>query len=479
MAWRIARGMRHERRLDALLTFDVFARVVAAVDDAVQPLEEGTPGVRVRDELVKAEAATSRRACDALDESLRRTVEADEEADDEEETRSSRDDTEDDSETDDDSDSDTFDSEGSDDDDDDAAAAASDSEGSEPAWVRRAAEAARRGATATLTTNDRSPPAVPPKMEPGRRVETSSQLRRPCTPRSPSRSGAALAPVVALANHSCVPNCQVEATRADDGDGDGVGCGSLRVSLVALRDVAAGEELTVAYVPVARSAEARADELASRHGFRCGCERCALERAGGAREGAREGVRAADAASRPALAPRDLDPTGGPGAGGGEVRGRRRPARAAVAADPSNGDAAHKIGVALLGQGRWAEAHAAWREGFASAPKHHGARGAGGERRGVSAGRRRCAASRRRVRARTRTRGVFLFGDDDAASGRRVVHSCGSTRAHARGMRGVDRGGGGGGDGARWMDHQSTLARCPPRICPCTKFPRCSRDGTN
>ena len=78
------------------------------------------------------------------------------------------------------------------------------------------------------------------------------------------------------------------------------------MSLVALRDVAAGEELTVAYVPVARSAEARADELASRYGFRCVCERCALERDWGAREGDREGVRAADAASPSRLAPRDL-----------------------------------------------------------------------------------------------------------------------------------------------------------------------------
>ena len=169
MAWRIARGMRHERHLDALLRFDVFARVVAAVDDAVQPLGREHPGCAYARRAVRAEAATSRRACDALDESLRRTVEADveadEEADDEEETRSSRDASEDDSDTDDDSDSDAFDSEGSDDDDD--AAAASDSEGSEPAWVRRAAEAVRRGASATLTTNDRFPPAVPPKMEPG------------------------------------------------------------------------------------------------------------------------------------------------------------------------------------------------------------------------------------------------------------------------------------------------------------------------
>ena len=368
MAWRIARGMRHERHLDALLRFDVFACVVAAVDDAVQPLGREHPGCAYARRAVRAEAATSRRACDALDESLRRTVEADveadEEADDEEETRSSRDASEDDSDTDDDSDSDVFDSEGSDDDDD--AAAASDSEGSEPAWVRRAAEAVRRGASATLTTNDRFPPAVPPKMEPGGALDVVERAAAAL----PRAAALALAPVVALANHSCVPNCQVEATRADDGDGDGVGCGSLRVSLVALRDVAAGEELTVAYVPVARSAEARADELASRYGFRCVCERCALERDWGAREGDREGVRAADAASPSRLAPRDLIRLADQAQEEARYEDAERAARVAVAADPSNGDAAHKIGVALLGQGRWAEAHAAWREGFASAPKH-------------------------------------------------------------------------------------------------------------
>ena len=390
MAWRIARGMRHERRLDALLTFETFARVVAAVDDAVQPLGREHPGAAYARRAAKAEAGTSRRACDALDESLRRTAEAD----DDEGTHSSDDDSEDVSDSDDDSESDTFDSEDSDDEDEDedgdedgdgdgddsGAAAASDSEGAEPAWVRRAAEAVRRGASAALTTVDRSSPAVPPKIEPGGALDVVERAAAAL----PRMAALALAPVVALANHSCVPNCQVEATRADDrdedgdGNGDGVGCGSLRVSLVALRDVAAGEELTVAYVPVARSAQERADELASRYGFRCRCERCALERGWGAQEGVQEGAqegaeavsRAADAAGLSRLAPRDLVRLADQAQEEARYEDAERAARAAAAADPSNGDAAHKIGVALLGQGRWAEAHAAWREGFARAPKH-------------------------------------------------------------------------------------------------------------
>ena len=71
---------------DARTVADVVgdAPVVAAVDDAVQPLGREHPGCAYARRAVKAEAATSRRACDALDESLRRTVEADEEADDEE-----------------------------------------------------------------------------------------------------------------------------------------------------------------------------------------------------------------------------------------------------------------------------------------------------------------------------------------------------------------------------------------------------------
>ena len=232
MAWRIARGMRHERHLDALLRFDVFARVVAAVDDAVQPLGREHPGCAYARRAVRAEAATSRRACDALDESLRRTVEADveadEEADDEEETRSSRDASEDDSDTDDDSDSDAFDSEGSDDDDDAAGIRRI-----EPAWVRRAAEAVRRGASATLTTNDRFLPRYRRRWNRAARWTSSG--------RPPPPAGGGAPSAVALANRSRVPNCQVEATRADDGDGDGVVWVATRVAGGA-ESVAAGEE---------------------------------------------------------------------------------------------------------------------------------------------------------------------------------------------------------------------------------------------
>ena len=52
-----------------------------------------------------------------------------------------------------------------------------------------------------------------------------------------------------------------------------------RARIVALRDVAAGEELTHAYVDVTRPAEVRAAALAG-FGFKCGCERCARARGG-------------------------------------------------------------------------------------------------------------------------------------------------------------------------------------------------------
>ena len=38
--------------------------------------------------------------------------------------------------------------------------------------------------------------------------------------------------------------------------------------------------------------------------------------------------------------------------------------------DPTDGDAAHKVGTALLGQGEWAAAHVAWRRGVEAAPTH-------------------------------------------------------------------------------------------------------------
>ena len=56
-----------------------------------------------------------------------------------------------------------------------------------------------------------------------------------------------------------------------------------------------------------------------------------------------------------------------PGVRGGAARGRRAVRAQAAEADPDRETGAlHKVGVALLGQGRWAEAHEAWAEAYAS-----------------------------------------------------------------------------------------------------------------
>ena len=96
--------------------------------------------------------------------------------------------------------------------------------------------------------------------------------------------GVALFPLTCLMNHDCFPNAEV---RFDDGVDGFDGCASdppgtaraPRARVVALRDVVAGEELTHAYVDVARPAQVRAAALAG-FGFKCRCQRCARARGG-------------------------------------------------------------------------------------------------------------------------------------------------------------------------------------------------------
>ena len=89
--------------------------------------------------------------------------------------------------------------------------------------------------------------------------------------------GLAVFPLTCLMNHGCAPNAE---TRFDDAIvADAATVGAARASpprarVVALRDVAAGEELTHAYVDVARPAQVRAAALAG-FGFKCDCEKCA------------------------------------------------------------------------------------------------------------------------------------------------------------------------------------------------------------
>ena len=98
--------------------------------------------------------------------------------------------------------------------------------------------------------------------------------------------GLAVFPLTCLMNHGCAPNAE---TRFDDAVAadrrrPSATIGAARASpprarVVALRDVAAGEELTHAYVDVERPAQVRAAALAG-FGIKCQCERCARARGG-------------------------------------------------------------------------------------------------------------------------------------------------------------------------------------------------------
>jgi hypothetical protein len=76
--------------------------------------------------------------------------------------------------------------------------------------------------------------------------------------------GCVLAPLAAMVNHSCLPNCQVM-----------VEYGQCR--LVALRDIAAGEELSYSYVSLQGGEEDRKRSIKDTWQFSCRCERCCGE----------------------------------------------------------------------------------------------------------------------------------------------------------------------------------------------------------
>lgn len=79
----------------------------------------------------------------------------------------------------------------------------------------------------------------------------------------PPLKGAAVFPLVSGINHSCDPNCEV-AYVEDNG-----------VMIVARRDIAAEEELTISYVDPDMDDEDRREELEETYGFECACAKCA------------------------------------------------------------------------------------------------------------------------------------------------------------------------------------------------------------
>jgi hypothetical protein len=84
----------------------------------------------------------------------------------------------------------------------------------------------------------------------------------------PVCDGTALFALTCCANHSCTPNVQL--TYGDDHTG----------MLVALRDLAPGEELMINYVDREQPRALRQADLAH-YGFECTCERCDAEAAEG------------------------------------------------------------------------------------------------------------------------------------------------------------------------------------------------------
>ncbi len=84
----------------------------------------------------------------------------------------------------------------------------------------------------------------------------------------PLAEGTALFSVICLMNHSCTPNVQVAYMRGDHAG-----------ALLALRDLAPGEELCINYVDVRNPEPLRRVDL-EHYGFRCRCARCVEERGG-------------------------------------------------------------------------------------------------------------------------------------------------------------------------------------------------------
>jgi hypothetical protein len=103
-------------------------------------------------------------------------------------------------------------------------------------------------------------------------------------------AGLGLYPFGALMNHSCAPTVHLSYARG--------GAQAVR----ALAPLAAGDELTHAYVDVALPRPARAAELRERYGFDCGCGACAAEAAAEAAAAAAAAALGAAAAAELAAA---------------------------------------------------------------------------------------------------------------------------------------------------------------------------------
>ena len=370
MSWVRMRGLGKDAEtgeptaVAPLLTFDAFHRLVAAVDNTVLPVGDEHPGAAYARRAAAAEAELAEKACGALDKWLAAVEDGGPSAGDgsddgseEDEDDSSEDDSSDESDSDESGPSTPGRSDEDEEEEDEDEDEDEEEEVQEPTATRRA-DWTERGPIAAGQAPGCSKGAGMLDI-----VERAGA-------KLPRLAALALAPGLALVNHSCLPNCQLELTRGVVDDEDekdekddektkkperGADCGGLRVSLLALRDIAPGEELTVGYVPCTQDLASRRADLAARHGFVCTCARCGLE--SGAGSGANPSLvdmkRLADQAQEEA-----------------RYEDAEAAARVVLESTPNDGDAHHKIGTAMLGQGRWADAHAAWREGAAAHPDH-------------------------------------------------------------------------------------------------------------
>ncbi|KAJ1635885.1 hypothetical protein T492DRAFT_902259 [Pavlovales sp. CCMP2436] len=173
----------------------------------------------------------------------------------------------------------------------------------------------------------------------------------------------------ALCAHSCLPNAQLEATAGEEGEGAaGARRRGVRVRLIALRDLQAGDEVSLSLVPPKLGLEPRARALAqllgaaTSAGWRCACERCVHERApdAAAADAGADGEQAVARLRRLAVCASE----------DGRVDDAVRLLRAWLRLRPADGDAHYALGAVQLGAGRWATARGVWAAGREAAPAH-------------------------------------------------------------------------------------------------------------
>lgn len=74
-------------------------------------------------------------------------------------------------------------------------------------------------------------------------------------------------------NHDCEPNCTYEFSESQSSDD----MKTLAIKITTLKQIEAGDELTITYVPHTMGFEERQKTLAGKFGFECKCSRCVLE----------------------------------------------------------------------------------------------------------------------------------------------------------------------------------------------------------